>query len=67
MNIKKLNSLIVLINSLSKAEKRYFRLLSNLQSGEKIYLFLFDLIEKNTASEDIYLQFSQKQNGKRES
>ena len=38
--------LIQLIQSLTKAEKRYFRLYANLQSGEKNYLFLFDLINK---------------------
>ena len=40
--------LILLIQSLTKAEKRYFRLYANLQSGEKNYLLLFDLINKGT-------------------
>ena len=42
--------LIQLIQSLTKAEKRYFRLYANLQSGEKNYLFLFDLINKGIPS-----------------
>ena len=42
--------LIQLIQSLTKAEKRYFRLYANLQSGEKNYLFLFDLINKDCAA-----------------
>src|ERR1700741_2127839 len=35
-----------LINSLTKSEKRYFRMFSDMQSGEKSYLKLFDAIEK---------------------
>ncbi|WP_293716178.1 hypothetical protein [uncultured Parabacteroides sp.] len=46
--------LILLIQSLTKAEKRYFRLYANLQSGEKNYLLLFDLINKGTPTEESY-------------
>lgn len=35
-----------LIKSLSKSEKRFFKLNSSLQSGEKNYLKIFDFIEK---------------------
>ncbi len=40
------SSLILLINSLTKAEKRYFKLSTNLQNGDKNYLALFELLEK---------------------
>ncbi|WP_455639579.1 hypothetical protein [Parabacteroides sp.] len=46
--------LILLIQSLSKAEKRYFRLYTNLQSGEKSYLVLFNLIDNGTSPEMLY-------------
>ena len=38
-------SLLVLIHSMTKAEKRYFKLYSNLQEGDKVYLTLFALME----------------------
>lgn len=60
----KLGTLILLINSLSKAEKRYFRLLANLQTGDKIYLFLFGLLEKNKSEEDICNEFQHRYSGK---
>lgn len=37
-------SLILLVNSLTKAEKRYFKLYTSLQKGDKNYLDLFDLL-----------------------
>ena len=39
-------SLLVLIHSMTKAEKRYFKLYSNLQEGDKVYLTLFALMEE---------------------
>lgn len=57
-------SLLALIKSLSKAEKRYLKLYSNLQTGEKGYLILFELLEHNTSIDDIYQQFCIKQKGK---
>jgi len=42
-----LSSLIKLVNSLSSSEKRYFKMQSQLQSGNKEYLILFDLLDKN--------------------
>lgn len=38
-----------LVGSLAKAEKRYFRLFSELQGGDKKYLELFDRIEEKLA------------------
>ncbi|WP_102408892.1 hypothetical protein [Parabacteroides bouchesdurhonensis] len=61
--MNKTSSLIILINSLTKAEKRYFRLYTNLQNGEKAYLHLFDLLDKKLPIEEIYTQFSDIQNG----
>jgi phage pi2 protein 07 len=37
-----------LINTLTKAEKRYFRLFTSLQQGNKDYVNLFDLMERQT-------------------
>ena len=54
--------LIQLIQSLTKAEKRYFRLYANLQSGEKNYLFLFDLINKGIPSDEVYRLYCQEEN-----
>jgi len=51
---------MILVKSLSKSEKRYFRLYSNLQSGEKMYLYLFDLIEDDVPRESIHKQFCKK-------
>lgn len=56
--------LSVLVNSLSKAEKRYFRLYTHLQSGEKAYLVLFDLLDKNTPIQEIPVLFQQQTKGK---
>ena len=53
----KIHSLHILIRSLSKAEKRFFRLQSNLQSGDKAYLSLFELLEKYDSIQDVYLHF----------
>jgi hypothetical protein len=43
--MKPSNELFDLIKSLTKSEKRFFKLQANLQSGEKNYLKLFDAIE----------------------
>jgi hypothetical protein len=42
-----LTSLIKLVNSLFRSEKRYFKMHSQVQAGNKEYLVLFDLLEKN--------------------
>lgn len=57
-------SLLALVKSLSKAEKRYLKLYSSLQNGEKGYLILFELLENNVSIDDIYSQFCTKQQGK---
>lgn len=44
--MKPSTELFDLIKSLTKSEKRFFKLSSNLQSGEKNYMKLFDVIEK---------------------
>ena len=56
----KTTSLMVLVKSLTKAEKRHFRLYSSLQSGEKMYLYLFDLIEHDTSRDALHTQFCRK-------
>ena len=45
--MKDTDGLIPLIRSMNKSEKRYFKLSSQLQSGNKIYLDLFDHIGKS--------------------
>ncbi|MCW3086151.1 MAG: hypothetical protein JWP12_3517 [Bacteroidetes bacterium] len=42
-----MDELAKLIGSLTKAEKRYFKMFTSLQSGEKGYLKLFEAIEKS--------------------
>ncbi|NLR59490.1 hypothetical protein HGH93_15345 [Chitinophaga polysaccharea] len=44
----KADILVRLINTLTKAEKRYFRLHSSLQRGSKDYVKLFDLLERHS-------------------
>lgn len=61
--MNKIASLLILVHSLTKAEKRFFRLYANLQSGEKIYMSLFELIDKNSSEEDIYTCFCREQEG----
>ncbi|GAB3283924.1 hypothetical protein GCM10027347_60750 [Larkinella harenae] len=47
-------TLHVLIHSLTKSEKRYFRLSTTIQGGEKSYLKLFDCLERNSQfTEDV--------------
>jgi len=50
-----ISALFSLVKSLSKSEKRYFRLLASPQKGDKLYLQLFDCLEKYV-SFDIQLQ-----------
>jgi hypothetical protein len=40
-------AIVKLVNSLSASEKRYFKLQSKIQGGEKEYLLLFTLIDEN--------------------
>ena len=41
-----MDELVKLITSLTKSEKRYFKMFSSIQSGEKSYLKLFEAVEK---------------------
>lgn len=50
--MSKLDSLIVLINSMDTAEKRYFQLNTKMYEGRKDYQFLFDLIDQSGLSAD---------------
>lgn len=64
--MKPSNELFYLIKSLSKSEKRYFKLSSALQQGDKNYLKLFDMIEsqkeydeeeiKNTFAKSVFIK-----------
>lgn len=58
------SSLLFLVNSLSKAEKRYFQLYTKLQSGSKVYISLFNLIDTSTSSEELYTSFCQTHDGR---
>ena len=44
--MKPTHDLFDLVHSLTKSEKRFFKLQSSLQAGEKNYVRLFDLLEK---------------------
>ena len=46
--MKPSHELFHLIKSLTKSEKRFFKLSSALQSGEKNYLKIFDVIDRQT-------------------
>ena len=50
--MKPSNELFDLIKSLTKSEKRFFKLQSALQSGDKNYVRLFDLIDKMEAYDE---------------
>ena len=60
----KLNQIILLIQSLSKAEKRYIRLCTNLQNGDKQYMILYDLACEGFSAEQIYEKFCSEVNEK---
>jgi hypothetical protein len=62
--MNKTDSLLILVKSLTKAEKRYFRLWSNLQSGDKVYLSLFDLLDTHSSLDEVLVQFEKEQGGK---
>jgi len=58
--MKPSTELFSLIQTLTKSEKRFFKLNSSLQSGEKNYLKLFDFIEKQSSynEEELKAYFS---------
>ena len=45
-----------LVKSLSKSEKRFFKLSSSLQTGKKNYLQIFDAIEKQSSYDELALK-----------
>jgi hypothetical protein len=56
----KTSSLVLLVSSLTKAEKRYFKLYSSIQSGSKNYMVLFDIICQVSDIPDIKAEFQKK-------
>lgn len=54
--MKPSTELFDLIKSLTKSEKRFFKLSSSLQSGEKNYLKVFDFIEKQNEYDEAQLK-----------
>ena len=56
--MKPSTELFSLIKSLTKSEKRFFKLSSSLQSGEKNYLKIFDYIEKHSVYNEDQLKKS---------
>ena len=44
--MKPSNELFMLIKSLNKSEKRFFKLSSTIQAGDKNYLRIFDFVDK---------------------
>ncbi|WP_085537652.1 hypothetical protein [Massilibacteroides vaginae] len=55
--MSKIESLHILIRTLSKAEKRHLSLQANLQCGNKVYMGLFSLFEKHDSPEEVYTRF----------
>lgn len=51
-------SSFLLVRSMTKAEKRYFRLYANLQGGPKIYGTLFELFDRSVSFEEALEAFS---------
>ena len=60
----KIDQIILLIQSLSKAEKRYIRLYTNLQSGDKNYMLIYNYASEGLSAEQIYAKFSEEVNEK---
>ncbi|MCD7937188.1 MAG: hypothetical protein LUG98_10040, partial [Tannerellaceae bacterium] len=55
--MKRIELLSQIINSMSKAEKRYFKLYSAIQEGKKEYVFLYDQLENERAPQEVYEAF----------
>ena len=60
--MSKISQVTALVRSMTKSEKRYFRLMSEMTSGKKDYLLLFDILE-STDLEHAEEQFSVKCQG----
>lgn len=54
--MKPTHDLFDLVHSLTKSEKRFFKLQSSLQAGEKNYVRLFDLLEKMDHYDENYVK-----------
>ena len=54
--MKPSTELFDLVKSLTKSEKRFFKLSSSLQTGEKNYLKIFDAIDKQGAYDEAALK-----------
>lgn len=54
--MKPSTELFNLIKSLTKSEKRFFKLSSSLQSGDKNYLKIFDFVEKQSSYDEAVLK-----------
>lgn len=61
--MNKASSLLVLVRSMTKAEKRLFKLSSNIQKGDKRYMKLFDLLEECSSVEEAAGRFAQETGG----
>lgn len=61
--MNKASSLLVLVRSMTKAEKRFFRLHSNIQKGDKLYMKLFALIEACSSVEEATARFAEETGG----
>ncbi|CAN5726451.1 hypothetical protein BH10BAC3_BH10BAC3_38100 [soil metagenome] len=61
--MSKFSTIVSLVHSLSKAEKRQFKLYSSLQKGEKDYVALFQVIEKYHNEEAIKKAFENRCKG----
>lgn len=59
----KFSTVVSLVHSLSKAEKRQFKMYSSLQKGEKDYVLLFKVIEKHHNEKDIKKAFEIRSDG----
>lgn len=55
-------ALYLLVHSLTKPEKRYFKLYTSLQKGAKDYLLIFDLLDKGNDTETAKEIFCRKKN-----
>ncbi|HVU56529.1 MAG TPA: hypothetical protein VHD83_15795 [Puia sp.] len=49
-------SAIRLVKSLSASEKRYFKLASSIQTGDKDYITLFDIIDKSPSGDEKHIK-----------
>jgi len=61
-SMKPTHDLFDLVHSLTKSEKRFFKLQSSLQAGEKNYVRIFDLLEKMDHYDEEFVKESFKEN-----